>query len=120
MKRKENFRVKPKKLKPGANSPMDKSGIGGSHFLDDAFPYGVWGGGRKFNSMRRNQFPSLLRTDPTVQAVARDHGWDGNNDHSGNNWLFCAVCCVLSSCCDNCDGANCPPPCGGSGGESYR
>jgi hypothetical protein len=29
---------------PGGNgnNPMDKTGIGGGHFLDDAFPYGVW------------------------------------------------------------------------------
>ena len=47
---KENLRVKGRKLhhskaRPGQNNNlMDKTGIGGNQFLDDAFPYGVWGG----------------------------------------------------------------------------
>tara|TARA_R100000742_G_C4261088_1_gene78871 strand:- start:204 stop:527 length:324 start_codon:yes stop_codon:yes gene_type:complete len=31
----------------GPNQPMDKTGIGGTQFLDDAFPYGVWEKGGK-------------------------------------------------------------------------
>ena len=69
------------------------------------------GNGNRMMRMRRSQFPSLLRNNPEVHAVARENGWNGDMNHDTMNWLYCIACCVLSSCCDDCSGTNCPPPC---------
>ena len=96
----EKFRIKPTKRHHSKKQPTGGSGQGM-----------YWGGsGKRMRHMSRSQFKSMLRSDPQIRSLAKQHGWDGNNN-APTGWLYCLLCCVIASCCDGCGcGLDCMDP----------
>ena len=62
------------------------------------------GGKKRYSRLNESKFRGIFNNSPQMQAEARAMGWNPNDNDQVMWWqIYCIFCCVLASCCDDCD-----------------